>query len=264
MSSDFPRKVEDVRGVDKIINTLKIHLVEVEMMRDRGYDVGDVGRSVLEIYRNTSNELSSVLAIKAHIDILANIAVQRNIPVSTVQLIHAMDSVYVHPKTGQVTAVVHVPNPSNKNISIEDVRRMTADVNPETSENRFLLNHDGTRMRPTNAIFVLETKMTPSANNLLEAFRAIPYQVFLFEEMFYNPTKHALCPHYEHVREHDRIQKLIGRNKLTELPHILEKDPISKYYGARPGDVMIERSDTSLFPQMVTNHVTLRVVVPSV
>jgi len=87
-------------------------------------------------------------------------------------------------------------------------------------------------------IIVLYKKPSTLFNKIVQ-----PYNVELFCKSFleFNITKHVLVPKHTLIKkdskEIDDIKKTYQLFKLEQLPIILETDPVSKFYGAKEGDV---------------------------
>lgn len=80
------------------------------------------------------------------------------------------------------------------------------------------------------------------------------YQIFNIKDLQINITKHSLQPKFEIITNPDDIKEvynqynLIIDDKIKQLfPYILKTDPISKYYGLKPGNLLkiIKNSESS-------------------
>lgn len=66
-------------------------------------------------------------------------------------------------------------------------------------------------------------------------------QVFTISELLFNVTKHVLVPKHEVIRdkaEEDDLVKQFNIKSKHQLPIILKTDPIARYYGITPGQVV--------------------------
>lgn len=99
-----------------------------------------------------------------------------------------------------------------------------------------------------NIILITETTLSPDA---IKAFENIPsrrMENFLYEEMTYNPTEHYLVPKHTLLTD-EEAKNFLQRNKLNlkDLPKISYEDPITRYYGAVPGQIFkIDRENLSI------------------
>jgi DNA-directed RNA polymerase subunit H (RpoH/RPB5) len=65
-------------------------------------------------------------------------------------------------------------------------------------------------------------------------------QIFLMQELMYNPTKHELVPKHEKMNNED-VKVLMENLKLkakTQLPFIQKTDVIARWLGIQSGDVV--------------------------
>lgn len=97
----------------------------------------------------------------------------------------------------------------------------------------------------TNYIVVFE-ELTTADNKLLVIFDKTLNKidgllsVFMFSDLHFNPTKHHLVDKHTKLTK-DEIVKLMTHYSIkakTQLPIILKSDPISKWLGIRPGDIV--------------------------
>ncbi len=134
----------------------------------------------------------------------------------------------------------------------------------------------------THIMLITEVGLSPDAKNTFAKLPLYNVEHFLYEEMAYNPTKHYLVPKHRIMtaeesraflhgwpdstpesmdpasREANRPRRLLD---LGKLPWISMEDPISRYYGGRPGHIMqISRNDLS-GQTMVTETISYRAVV---
>ena len=81
------------------------------------------------------------------------------------------------------------------------------------------------------------SKIVAWANNDVK----IDIQIFTFEELQYNKTKHELVPKHTLIKSQDEINALVKKyaiKTVMQFPYILKTDPICKYYNGKPGNVM--------------------------
>lgn len=93
-----------------------------------------------------------------------------------------------------------------------------------------------------NGIMVLQTGLTPTAKGAVEKMSASGrclLEVFMENELLVNITRHQLVPIHELLSEPSK-HALLRRYKLKEsqLPRIQRSDPIARYYGLVPGNVV--------------------------
>ena len=60
-------------------------------------------------------------------------------------------------------------------------------------------------------------------------------------ELLFNISKHCLIPKHEPIRDDDAIQEIIARYSLKarqQLPLIFKTDPMARYLGLRPKELV--------------------------
>ena len=100
---------------------------------------------------------------------------------------------------------------------------------------------------------------TPLALRTLEKYKSLGkwIEFFEFDEVVINITEHELVPKHEVLTEEEKQEVLQKYNvKETQLPRILRTDPVAKYLGVRPGQILriTRKSDTA------GSYVTYRLV----
>ena len=92
-----------------------------------------------------------------------------------------------------------------------------------------------------NAIVIVQSSMTPSANKAIRECNAAGRHIQVFEavELVVNITRHRLVPKHE-LQTPEEKAALLERYKLkpVQLPRIKVSDPVSRYYGFRRGQVV--------------------------
>ena len=100
---------------------------------------------------------------------------------------------------------------------------------------------------------------TPPALRVLENYKSLGkwIEFFEFDEVVINITEHELVPKHELLTEEEKQEVLKRYNvKETQLPRILRTDPVAKYLGVKPGQILriTRKSDTA------GSYVTYRLV----
>lgn len=104
---------------------------------------------------------------------------------------------------------------------------------------------DGNDEIPKVIIFVVKEKFTPTnEHNLETAIKTrnpnASLQIFDIKQLLFNISKHALVPKHEVVPE-EEIPNLLNQYSLkskTQLPAILKTDPMAKFLGIKPGQIL--------------------------
>lgn len=97
-----------------------------------------------------------------------------------------------------------------------------------------------------NIVIVVCDYMTPSVKEAIRILNDKPeifIQVFPIRALMFNVTKHKLVPKHEKIDKdeysnylNDFLQSL-HINNTSNLPKILESDPVAMFIGLRPGDL---------------------------
>jgi DNA-directed RNA polymerases I, II, and III subunit RPABC1 len=113
----------------------------------------------------------------------------------------------------------------------------------------------------TKVIIVTETPLSPQAAGQLTNYPAWTLEHFMYKELTYNLTKHFLVPEHR-LMSLPEITRFLDDNELDieNLPVMSYQDPISRYYGSKPGDIFeIKRFDIS-GSSMVSDSIAHRAV----
>lgn len=90
--------------------------------------------------------------------------------------------------------------------------------------------------------FIFIFKEDVSAQNrrsISEFFKS--HQVFQISELMFNVSRHALVPAHEVMRDEEEIKQMFTKYNIksrAQLPAIHQSDPMAKYMGMVPGDVV--------------------------
>lgn len=111
-----------------------------------------------------------------------------------------------------------------------------------------------------NGIVIIPKKLSSDAAKAITGMISKNIQVFLEEEMAYDPTEHYLTPKHIPLTREQQDKFLHDNNiDIDQLPVILSSDIISRYYGLVSGQVVrIEREN--LFESMVMKSVCYKVI----
>lgn len=88
------------------------------------------------------------------------------------------------------------------------------------------------------SIIVVKEEITAFAKQIFVEEKHLSIEYFKENELYIDKTKHVLVPKHELLDEEEKTELLkIYNIKELNLPKILSSDPISKYYGAKRGQV---------------------------
>jgi DNA-directed RNA polymerase I, II, and III subunit RPABC1 len=126
------------------------------------------------------------------------------------------------------------------------------------------------------AILISEQDISSEAARNLQDIKIIYFQHFFDEELMYNPTKHFMVPRHEALTETDARAFLRDNNlKPSQLPILkyvdplarpTEKDkdkvtdPIVKYYGLLPGQIVRIHRENFVTETLVDSYIIYRQV----
>jgi DNA-directed RNA polymerase subunit H (RpoH/RPB5) len=142
-----------------------------------------------------------------------------------------------------ICVIIALNQESKKNV----IAKLKPDkkVNKTTEEidvfKEFVLEHN----KYINYIAVFD-ELTTADNKLLVTFDKTLNKidgllsVFMFSDLHFNPTRHHLVDKHTKLTK-DEIKDLMTHYNIkfkTQLPIILKSDPISKWLGIRPGDIV--------------------------
>ena len=145
--------------------------------------------------------------------------------------------------TTNICVIIALNQDSKKNV----IAKLKPDkkVNKTTEEidvfKEFVLEHK----KYTNYIVVFD-ELTTADNKLLVTFDKTLNKidgllsVFMFSDLHFNPTRHHLVDKHTKLNK-DEIKDIMTQYNIkykTQLPIILKSDPISKWLGIRPGDIV--------------------------
>jgi DNA-directed RNA polymerase I, II, and III subunit RPABC1 len=86
-------------------------------------------------------------------------------------------------------------------------------------------------------------------------------EVFWYKQLTFNVSKHHLVPKHELMLPtiKNELKEIYFLNKIEQLPTLLERDPVAKWYGMKPGDICrITRENPN-----IGTSITYRLVVES-
>jgi DNA-directed RNA polymerase subunit H (RpoH/RPB5) len=144
--------------------------------------------------------------------------------------------------------IIALTSASKKNI-IDQLKPNTAKKNKENEEETdihksykdFVANFN----KSVNYIMIFE-ELTTTDNKYLINFDKILNKingllsVFMYSDLHFNPTKHCLVDKHIKLTESEITELMTKYNikSKTQLPIILKSDPIAKWLGIKPGDIV--------------------------
>ncbi|KAL8103496.1 DNA-directed RNA polymerase V subunit 5C-like [Apium graveolens] len=99
----------------------------------------------------------------------------------------------------------------------------------------FQLSHDSSRPK---ILLILQGKMNSHARKLADE-SSFQIETFPITDLLVNITKHQLLPKHE-ILSNEEQQSLLKKLEVqpSQMPRMLETDPIVKYYGLKKGQIL--------------------------
>jgi DNA-directed RNA polymerase subunit H (RpoH/RPB5) len=116
-----------------------------------------------------------------------------------------------------------------------------------------------------NILFVSETKPNTQLVDDLKKFKEkMRVEIFIGDHLLFNLTKHFLVPKHHLMTEEEQKEFLKDKEKglLSRLPKIYDTDPVSRYYGAKVGQIFKIIRQSISDDTMVKTSEFYRYVVP--
>jgi len=116
-------------------------------------------------------------------------------------------------------------------------------------------------------LFISESKPNTQMIDDLKKFKEkMHVEIFLADHLLFNLTKHFLVPKHHLMSEEEQKMFLKDKEKglVNRLPKIYDNDPVSKYYGAKVGQIFRIIRESISDDTMVKNSEFYRYVVPEV
>ena len=141
-------------------------------------------------------------------------------------------------KSKKMLSIIYEHNSINK-IGLECIKILIEKYIGEKNLNNY-----------TNFILILSENLTPKAIKEIADIENIDIEVFLVNEMIFNITKHKLQPRFTLLNSVEN-KKIIEKFQ-KKIPYIKSSDKISRFYGAKVGDIFkINRNDDSIYYRIV-------------
>lgn len=206
---------------------LAIKRTQIEMVRDRGYDITPELR-LLTI---------SVADFDAYMTETATIAGSSRRG--------SLSRVYESAKGDQRRMLVYYGGRTNlqqKQVSAPVVREFINLV---------------LRYRVSEAVLVVDAPISATGNDELKNFTQPPVQVFNDSELAFNPTLHVHTPPHELIppAEADALLRAM-RTDRSKMLLMKESDPVVRYYGWKPRSIIRihRRDDVSVLTPQTINY----------
>lgn len=94
------------------------------------------------------------------------------------------------------------------------------------------------RQSITHIVLVCKEGLSPACKKYIQTLN-ICIEIFYEKELLFNVTKHFLVPHHRILEMEERNELLKNLRCIeSQLPLILEQDPVIRYLGGRKGEII--------------------------
>lgn len=95
----------------------------------------------------------------------------------------------------------------------------------------------------------------------IEKLKSYDIQLFKYSELYINPTEHYLVGKHRILTRDEAINYLAkAKIKPSQLPKINDNDPVAKFYGAKPGDIIEIKREPVISGNLVEDYIYHRLV----
>ena len=248
---------------DELLNLLAVKITQCELVRDRGYQIPATEQVFLSEEGLTIQQFRDYLSVQ-----------QRNIWNNNPQapltrprwLLTSFYYRLAHDDIGNqyrtAAMVYYGAAESGSKSGAVNTAAIQQFVNTVTNQGRAVAQNAAQRSFLEHAILIVPTPLNSDAGKYLAGFSTIPVTVYQDENLMYNPVTHV----------DTAIHVLLSPQEALEVKrslHVTDKDfmimestdPVSKYYGWRPGSlVRIIRNDDEV--NVIVDHsINYRIVV---
>lgn len=231
----------------------KVKRSQVEMVRDRGYDVGEDEQWFID-----PEHPDYGLSVNKFVD-----EYRGNDKTFTIKT--RFNNVYVKPNG---TTHLHVFYPEDESET------------KKTSKNQLKEVFDLIKSTETlNLCIITQYPLSSDLKSKLtkEKLPTSHFEFFLYEELAFNPTLTIWNPKFELVTDDETKRRVSQQQNLLKfvttekgdvkaaenlylLPSMSEQDPMARYYGAKSGDLMRIYRTNFMFDSMVREYTVYRYV----
>jgi len=191
----------------------KIKFYQILMVKKRGFIISDLEKRIIE-----GNIDESVILFD---DYYVKPAQSRGVPIESL-----LDTVYRDVKGNSISVIYVEVDPGEKQVkkAVFDVlaTRILADT----------INR--------NVLFISRVKFTTEGYKQFAGYPILNVDYMLYRELIYNPTAHEFQPRFRLLSDDERkiVVGKLGKQGSSVLHRFAADDPIVKYLGAKPGQIL--------------------------
>lgn len=228
--------------MDPLLNTglsalMKVKKTQIEMMRDRGYNVNDeleilgYQPSQFEDHYNKIMATNKVASFQA-----------------------ALNKVYFS-ADGTPVYVYYPDMPTGKQITSAQIAPLINLLEP-------IITGTEKTYRVRHVIIIAGATIHSDARNNLAKLKDINIETFLYDQLYSNPTGFFMTPKHELLSPEEAKEYLKQKGfKPTDMPQLSFQDPIVRYYGAKPGRIFRITRTNLAYESIVGEHIVHKMVV---
>lgn len=189
----------------KVKELLNVKKTQLKMLKLRGYDISDEEHIIeytFEMFYNSYIEHQQ----------------KHNVTLRKI-----LSQVYKHADKPDV-AVYYSEEPNKTSLGKDNLCN-------------FILYLDACKVK--HGILITPKNLSSDAKKYKKKLHIYRLEIFLQSELICDPTEHFLVPKQELVPRNQRHKLFSGQNiELQHLPVIRPNDPVARFIGAQPGDVI--------------------------
>lgn len=227
-------------------NLFSIKKTQIEMMRDRGYDVGEDEQKILSMEEDQFDEYLTALVEGEIVNNWKDYLDMIRFPAESKYTSRTwLGNVYF--KENKRCIVIYIDQSSG-----EQVLKVITDA--------IIVMIEGidTGIKYDELIMISGIPFSSSSKKSIRDLKYTKHWSFMDRELIYNVTKHFLVPPHTLMPESE-VRKM-GKS-VRNLHQISELDPVVKYYGWSAGGVVLIKRDISEVNMSVRFMIAKRLIV---
>ena len=212
-----------------------IKKTQLEMVRDRGYDI-------------SAEEAILTMTLEQFVHYVSGLATQAGTSIrSSLSRAYLSIQTYNGAKRAMFVYYGGKTNPQQKQVSADVVREFITLVQ---------------RYAIYEAVLIVDAPLSSTGNDELSALTLTRWQVFPDSDLTYNPTRHVDTPRHEILSPEESHAKLREmRTDVSKLLIIKVNDPVVRYYGWPAGGLIRVHRDDSSVSILAPKSINYRIIV---
>ncbi len=236
--------LDDFSG-SSLSQLFKVKKTQLEMMLARGYDISSISSDEAKVFEMDILQFRNYYAERAQLTLTG-------IKITDIRFKEDGLSQEYTSRDDRRIWVYYLKTPKNdkgkpKTTGIDFTKVMIANL---------------VKINIAHVMLITETKFTSDGLINIKSMRSFEIEHFLYDQISYNPTKHALVPTHI-LLSVECSNRILKNNKLDveKLPTISEQDPISRFFNAKKGQLFEIRRMNIGIPMLVNKIIVYRTVI---